>query len=72
MQQFRGAQSEVTKHRIAQRLENDRQSASARVRYYAVKAMAQLDSPEFRGAVLAATLDEDTAVRNVAKDALRT
>ncbi len=56
---------------IAERLEADAEADETVVRYYAVEAMAKLGRETFGTALLAATEDEDDAVRAMAIEALR-
>ncbi|MEO1489949.1 MAG: HEAT repeat domain-containing protein, partial [Pseudomonadota bacterium] len=62
---------ENRRREVEKRLEDDSMSANSAVRYYAVEAMAQLNSSVFKNALLAATDDEDEAVRMIAVQALR-
>lgn len=55
---------------VQQRLEQDSLSENSVVRYYAVDAMAKLGRTIFGNALLAATEDEDEAVRALAVQAL--
>lgn len=70
VEDFRGASTEEMRQEIAERLENDRFSEHAVVRYYVVKAMAQLDRKLFEMSLIAATEDENESVRALASIAL--
>ena len=67
---FRGTTDNGVRRQIAQRLEEDRFSEHAVVRYYVVDAMSKLDKSLFETALLAATEDENEAVRKLANLAL--
>ncbi len=60
-----------TRTALQRRLEHDSISENSVVRYYAVEAMSKLGRSIFGNALLAATEDEDEAVRNLAVQALK-
>ncbi|MCB9666604.1 MAG: hypothetical protein H6715_00555 [Myxococcales bacterium] len=68
---FRKHKDEETRNGIAERLESDFRSPHAVVRFYAVDAMAKLDRQRFEVTLLAATEDDNTAVRKIAHSALK-
>ncbi len=65
------AAEEQDRESIAQRLEDDSISEHTVVRYYAVEAMSKLGRDTFGSALLAASEDENDAVRTLALEALR-
>lgn len=69
-QEFKEADSDVAKRRVAERLEQDQKSGNALIRYYAVSTMTKLDPELFSAALRQATQDEDATVRRVAQKAL--
>lgn len=69
-QEFKEADSDATKRRVLERLEQDQKSGNALIRYYAVSTMTKLDPELFASALRAATQDEDATVRRVAQKAL--
>ena len=60
------------RRKVQRRLEEDSLSDNAVVRYYAVEAMSVLGRSVFGNALLAATEDDDEAVRSLAVQALST
>lgn len=68
---FLHADSDEDRHVIAQRLEDDSLSEHTEVRYYAVDAMSKLGRETFGSALLAASEDENDAVRSLALEALQ-
>jgi cell division GTPase FtsZ len=60
-----------SRQEVVQRLERDSTNGDTMIRYYAVEAMAKLGRKVFGNALLAATEDEDEAVRQLAVEALR-
>ena len=60
-----------SRQEVVQRLERDSTAGDTMIRYYAVEAMAKLGRKVFGNALLAATEDEDEAVRQLAVEALR-
>lgn len=71
VERYRKHKDEEVRTEIAGRLEADFHSAHAVVRFYAVDAMAKLDRKRFERILLAATEDENTAVRKIAQSALQ-
>ena len=69
--EYRGQTDTEGRRKIQRRLEQDSLSDNAVVRYYAVEAMAKLGTSIFGNALLAATEDDDEAVRNLAVQSLR-
>ena len=67
---YRGTTDQALRQNIAERLEQDRLSQHAAVRYHAVDAMAKLGVPLFENALIAASEDPDPAVRTIASRAL--
>lgn len=67
---YRDSTSDTTRHQIAERLENDRFSEHAVVRYYVVQAMARIGKPLFESALIAATEDDNESVRMLASRAV--
>lgn len=65
------AQTESERESVAQRLEDDSLSEHTVVRYYAVEAMSKLGRDTFSSALLAASEDDNEAVRTLALEALR-
>ena len=70
VEDFLGTSSEQMRREIADRLENDRFSEHAAVRYYVVQAMSKLDKSLFESSLIAATEDENESVRALATQAL--
>ncbi len=70
VQDYLGTDDVDRRRSIQRRLEEDSLSENAVVRYYAIEAMAHLGRSTFGNALLAATDDEDEAVRNLAIQAL--
>ncbi|MCK6552262.1 hypothetical protein L6R52_40910, partial [Myxococcota bacterium] len=68
---FKAAKAGKQKDEIMHRLEIDSLSEQTEVRYYAVEAMARLGRDIFGSQLLAATEDENEAVRALAVEALR-
>lgn len=68
---FRQAKLQRAREEVARRLEEDSISEQTVVRYYAVEAMSKLGRDVFATALLAATEDENEAVRAIAIEALR-
>ncbi|QQR90866.1 MAG: hypothetical protein IPJ88_03795 [Myxococcales bacterium] len=71
VEDFRKNQNDKKRTEIAEHLENDFRSPHAVVRFYAIDAMAKIDRKLFESSLLAATEDENTAVRKIAKAALQ-
>lgn len=71
VERFRKHKDEDLRMEIATRLEADFRSPHAVVRFYAVDAMAKLDRKRFESILLAATEDDNTAVRKIAQSALQ-
>ena len=71
VQEFQSTDDEDMRLAMQQRLEADSVSDNSVVRYYAVEAMAKLGRDIFGRALLAATDDEDEAVRNLAVQAFQ-
>lgn len=69
--QYLNAENAKARQTVVQRLESDSVADDTIVRYYAVEAMAKLGRKVFGNALLAATEDEDEAVRNLAAEALK-
>jgi cell division GTPase FtsZ len=69
--QFLQASGATTRQQAAERLQADARATDARLRHSAVDAMARLGRRHFAAALLAATDDEDEAVRAVAIEALQ-
>lgn len=65
------AKNARARQEVVQRLEHDSTDGDTMVRYYAVEAMSKLGRKVFGNALLAATEDEDEAVRQLAVEALR-
>jgi HEAT repeat protein len=68
---FLHAAQGAAREQIAARLEEDSSSDDSAIRYYAVEAMSKLGREVFGDALLAATEDENEAVRAIAVEALR-
>lgn len=64
---YQTADSAAMQKKIVRRLEKDRESEYALVRYYAVQTMGRLDVAQFEASILAATEDEDPQVRALAE-----
>jgi cell division GTPase FtsZ len=71
VERFRKHKNDQIRNDIAQQLEADFRSPHAVVRFYAVDAMAKLDRKRFESVLLAATEDDNTAVRKIAHSALQ-
>ncbi|MGB0680060.1 MAG: HEAT repeat domain-containing protein, partial [Polyangiales bacterium] len=69
---FHAAVDEGTRKQIIERLENDRCSENPSTRLLAVQSMARIDPELFESALVAATEDDNVAVRDAAVEALRT
>ncbi len=68
---YRTADSDDVRKRVAQRLDTDARSSNLLARFYAVRAMAKIDPSLFAEALRAATRDEDATVRAIAGKALQ-
>lgn len=69
--QYLNAENARARQSVVQRLEMDSVADDTIVRYYAVEAMSKLGRKVFGNALLAATEDDDEAVRNLAAEALK-
>lgn len=69
--QYLNAENARDRQHVVKRLEADSVADDTIVRYYAVEAMAKLGRKVFGSALLAATEDDDEAVRNLAAEALK-
>lgn len=69
--EFRGAKHQRARDEVVRRLEEDSISEHTVVRYYAVEAMTKVGREVFGTALLAATEDENEAVRALAVESLR-
>jgi cell division GTPase FtsZ len=69
--EYRQAKQPRVREEVQRRLEKDSLSEHTVVRYYAVEAMSKLGRDVFGNALLAATEDENEAVRAIAVEALR-
>jgi cell division GTPase FtsZ len=69
--QYLNAENAKARQTVVQRLESDSVADDTIVRYYAVEAMSKLGRKVFGNALLAATEDDDEAVRNLAVEALK-
>jgi hypothetical protein len=67
---YRNTSNDDLRHAIARRLEQDRLSEHSEVRFHAVDAMAKIGVQTFEAALIAATEDEDPAIREIAERAL--
>ncbi len=67
---YRKTSNDELRHAIARRLEQDRLSEHAEVRFHAVDAMAKIGVQVFEAALIAATEDDDPAIREIADRAL--
>lgn len=68
---YRGAKHQRARDEVVRRLEEDSISEHTVIRYYAVEAMTKVGREVFSTALLAATEDENEAVRALAVEALR-
>jgi hypothetical protein len=67
---YQNSSDPTVRDAIRHRLEQDRLSPHAQVRYHAVDAMVKLGAIAFQEALIAASEDEDPAVRHLAEKAL--
>ncbi len=67
---YRNTSNDDLRHAIARRLEQDRLSEHAEIRFHAVDAMAKIGVQTFEAALIAATEDEAPAIREIAERAL--